>query len=376
MHQARTRITMAALMAVTAGTASAQIPDLLNALDAGGRSMGVAGATQATDGNTFSTYYNPAGLAFLQSPVANVTFRNLPESDTVLSRRFANPDFSTDRRVGSQRLSHVGYAMPMKGGVLGVSYTLGGFVRDNRTGSSLANGETQVNNLVERLQAQLDYFTVAYARQRGATNYGVGIVVVNQYVQNTGNYDLFDANNNLVGTVRFNNSGNSTGVGLIAGVQRVSGDGSSVIGASLRTPISLSRETSTDGYMRRVPGRLSVGYAARSGFLQRGKDFLAYGAQLDYFFGGQTNAILDRDNTFAGSFGAEYNLHRGGARIPVRIGYAFVPAGGDAFSNRDSLAFGIGYRPDSSPISVDIGFAIPSGGGSPDAGLSLTYRLK
>ncbi|MGE0001848.1 MAG: hypothetical protein AB7T05_07245, partial [Fimbriimonadaceae bacterium] len=61
------RTALIALSTVVGTGAYAQIPDLLNALDAGGRSMGAGGATGVTDANTLSTYHNPAGLAFVQS---------------------------------------------------------------------------------------------------------------------------------------------------------------------------------------------------------------------------------------------------------------------------------------------------------------------
>ena len=49
----------------TAGSAIAQIPDLLNTIDAGSRSMGAGGAFGVTSSDTMSILNNPAGIGFL-----------------------------------------------------------------------------------------------------------------------------------------------------------------------------------------------------------------------------------------------------------------------------------------------------------------------
>ena len=60
--------------------ATAQVPDLLNALDAGGRAMGLGGANNATNVDTLSAFYNPAALAYLDTGAAG---SRLPQSAEV-----------------------------------------------------------------------------------------------------------------------------------------------------------------------------------------------------------------------------------------------------------------------------------------------------
>ncbi len=370
----RTLFTVGAI--VVAASSSAQVPDLLNALDAGGRSMGIGGATQQTDGNTLSSYYNPAGLAYVSEATLGGATRNLPQSNTVLSGQLVNPVYSTGNEVGPRRITHLGVALPMKGGVLGLAYTMGGFFKDFRTSGALKDGSLNIVNMQETLSAQTDFFTIAWGKRQGTTNYGLGLVIANQYISDVGSYDIQDSNNQYVGTTRIGNTGNSYGVGAIAGLQMpASRDGRSVVGLSVRTPISLKNTDQTGDYLNRVPGRASIGMATRVDNMHGGSDFLVYGGQLDYFFSSDKNGAFQRKDVVCGGFGIEYDMHRFNARIPIRVGYSLVPNAGDAFGSRNTFTFGLGYRPADSNLAFDMNFGMPSGGGSLDMGLSLTYKL-
>jgi len=374
--KARKRIVLITSSTVLSAFASAQVPDLMNALDAGGRAMGIGGATQSTDSNTLSTYYNPAGLAYISGATLSVAFRNLPQSDSVLTGRFSNPEFTTSKEVGAKRMTHLGYATPIKGGVLGISYTVGGFLKDFRSAASLTDGALRNVNYSETFSAQSDFFTLAWGKRSGNSNFGFGLIVVNQYFADVGSYDIQDASNNTIGNVQINNSGNSTGIGAIIGAQfPTSRDGKSMVGLSLRSPVSLKSGSSVSNYINKIPGRASIGIATRSDNLRNGTDFLVYGAQLDYFFGSDKNGILKRKDALSGGVGFEYNMHRWNARIPLRAGYAVVPSGGESFTTRNTFTFGVGYRPDNSNLSMDLNFGLPTGGGAYDMGLSLTYKL-
>lgn len=338
--------------------------------------MGIGGSTQQTDGTTLSSFYNPAGLAYVTTPTIGAAVRNLPESNSVVSGRFANPDFNTSRELGSRRVTHLGYATPIRGGTLGISFTNGGYMKDLRSGTGLKDGVLTLNNYVETFQAQTDFFTVAWGKANGSTNFGFGLIIANQYISDVGVYDTFDANNQFSGSTRINNSGNMTGVGAIVGAQfPTSSSGRSVVGVSIRTPISLSKNSSVDSYMNKVPGRASLGMATRSDNLRGGDDFLVYGAQVDYFFGSDKNGLFKRKDVLAGGVGFEYNMHRWGGRVPVRAGFAFSPSGGDSYQSRNSFTFGLGYRPNNDRLSFDLNFAMPTGGGPYDMGLSVGYKL-
>lgn len=338
--------------------------------------MGIGGATQQTDSNTLSSYHNPAGLGYITQTTIAAAFRNLPQSNTALSGRFSDPTFSTDKEVGQRRITHLGVAFPIKNGAVGLSYTMGGYIKDIKVGNGLSDGALRINNLLETLQAQTDFFTVSWGKQSTGLNYGVGLVIANQYLSDVGSYDTFDNANNFIGTTRFSNSGNTTGIGAVVGVQMSpGGNGKSVVGLSVRTPIKLSNNSQTSPYLNKLPGRVSLGMASRTDGLRGGRDFMVAGGQIDYFFGSDKGGALKRKDVMTAGLGFEYNMHRFNARIPVRIGYAFIPSGGDGFDDRNTFTFGLGYRPENGKLGVDVNFGLPTGGGGYDLGLSVSYKV-
>ena len=113
----------------------AQVPDLVNAFDAGGRAVGMGGVTNVTGSDTLSGYYNPAGLGFVTRPTIGITFRNMPESRSVVSGDIGptgTQRFSTTGQSGSTGLGHAGLAFPLKGrngssnGTVALTLTKGG----------------------------------------------------------------------------------------------------------------------------------------------------------------------------------------------------------------------------------------------------------
>ncbi len=362
-------VAQAALCAVAHG----QIPDLMTTFDPGGRAMGLGGSTYSTDASTFSASFNPAGLGYLRQAVFGVSFRNLPGSRNLVTGDFDDPDFNTDYRAGSFGLGHVGYAFPVGQGVLGISYTLAGFVRDERFGDGLTLGALTVRNYTETLLSQTDLFTFSYGygSADGTANYGFGLVVANQYVRNLQDYELFNGGT-PAGTVTASNSGNGLGFGLVAGLLLTpSSSPNTSYGISAQTPIDLSGNSETVQYYDRVPGRVSFGAATRSDG-DRGT-YVLYGVQASWYYGGQGNKILARDSYFAFGGGIEYGLRKWGGRVPVRFGYALVPAGGTGFIDRNAMTFGLGYRPDHGDYSLDLSLAKPVDGSDFDMSVSITY---
>src|SRR5579862_7912379 len=107
------RLPFVILGAATMATpAFAQVPDLLNALDAGGRAMGAGGALYPTGSDTLSSYYNPAGLGYVTSTTLGAVMRNLPRSVTQASGDFNNPVLSSSGTTGARQLTHFGIVMP------------------------------------------------------------------------------------------------------------------------------------------------------------------------------------------------------------------------------------------------------------------------
>ena len=136
--------------------ACAQIPDLLNALDAGGRAMAMGGANNATNVDTLATYYNPAALAYLDTKAVGLVYRNLPRSRTTLSGDRSDFDQSTDGQSGGQTITHAGFAAPVRellgrgSGTIGISYTVGGYTDDVATATTLTHDAlTQSDELAD-----------------------------------------------------------------------------------------------------------------------------------------------------------------------------------------------------------------------------------
>lgn len=337
--------------------------------------MGLGGGTYITDANTYSIIANPAGLGYIREPLLEVGFRNMPESRNLVSGDFDDPDFDTQFKSGGYGQSHVGYAFPMGRGTFGVSYTRSGFIRDERFGTGLADGALTVRNYTELLTSKTDLFTFSYGvgSQDGTTNYGFGLVVANQYIKNTLDYDLFDGSNQ-VGSVAADNSGTGMGVGVVAGLLITpSSSPNTSFGLSVQSPISISGNSETQAYYDRIPGRISAGLASRTD--RQNGEYTLYGAQVSWFFGGQSNKILARDNYAIIGGGVEYGMRRWGGLVPFRLGFVSAQSGGAGFIDRDSFTLGLGYRPDGGSSSYNLSFAKPLDGQDFDIAFSVTHYL-
>jgi len=384
MSNARKLAAISSIVTVLAVQAQAQIPDLLTSFDAGGRAMGLGGGIGATSADTFSGLNNPAGLAYVSVPTIGLAIRNMPQSKTTLNSSFTSPVLDSRGEVGHIGLSHAGVVIPVKkkggrsAGAVGLSYTVGGYIRDARTGNGALpiNATTGVVNYQELIKAKTDFFTVAYGWSNGDQSLaiGAGLVVATQFILNRQSYDVQTASGN-VPNPPVDLSGQGTGIGAVLGIQYIPKDNQNVnLGLSIRTPINLSGNTNTAVYYDRIPGKISAGAAVRKDNF-RGDDYLVYGVQMDAFFRNYRSASLQRKRTVNLGAGLEYNMVRGFGRIPVRLGFSVIPAAGTGFKDRNALTFGVGYRPFSSNLSVDLNFA-STGSGGLDSSLLLNYRLK
>lgn len=363
--------------------AAAQIPDLLNSLEPGSPSLGAAGAFDVTNADTFSTYYNPAGLGYVSRRTLGASYRNLPTSRTTLVGSFADPGFSTDSQRGSNAFTHLGYAQPLdrdgsgRRGTVGISYTTGGYIQDLRTGTGLGAGNLTLNNFAERIESRADFYTIAYGKALSRTGwtFGAGIVYLSQRVSDQATGVLVDSANQPQPFSTTDISSNGSGFGVIAGAQFTpKRQPNSSIGVSIRTPISLGGNGDTEGLFNRYPGVIRLGYATRLDFARQ-QNYLVLGAHLASYYGADGGSVLDRRTQTTLGLGAEYNLRRGSARIPLRLGYLLVPAGGDAFDRRDALTLGVGYQPDNARFGLDLGYALPRQGGGNDLSITASYRF-
>ncbi|MFZ4508897.1 MAG: hypothetical protein ACOYON_14505 [Fimbriimonas sp.] len=360
-----------------ASFAMAQVPDLLNALDAGARSVGLGGSLSVAGSDTLSSFYNPAGLAYLDGRRFGVTYRNLPSSESTLSGQFSDPRFESRGGRGSQSISHLGYTTPFKGsGVLGVSYVTGGYINDVRTGS-MTSGALTVRNYAESIEARSDFFTVAYGKANASQSlsYGVGLVFAQQSLDYSQSYGLFSGNAQVSTTTVGPLSTQGTGVGILVGAQLIPAKIPNVsFGLSYRSEINLSGNSTTKAYLDKIPARLMFGAAARKDGLRGGKDFIVYSAQLTHYFSSDRSSVFDRDPQTVFGVGAEYSYAWRNARIPLRIGYASVPGTGPGFGSRNTFNYGIGYRPLASNYAVDVAWGTPEKSGA-DFAITLSYRF-
>lgn len=357
------------------GVASAQIPDLLNTLDAGSRSMGAGGAFGVTSADTFSILNNPAGIGFMGSKSFGIAYRNMPKSLTSLSGNIANPVQSTDALRGGNQISHIGFAAPFKSGVLGISYQIGGYIDDFRSGTNVTIGGFNNATYQEQMRAKTDFYTISFGKTNGegnrSTGFGLAIANLNLFNRQEG----FVPGNPPTTLISSNNSSSTWGVGLVAGMQYVPMSRPNVtVGASIRTPIKLSGNNFASSLYSTIPGQVSIGMATRTDNFRGKEDFLITGIQASYTFGGSGSGFFDRTNQFLVGFGGEWNIVRDDFIIPIRAGYTITQGGGGNFGDRNALTFGFGFRPAGSGWNLDLNYAFPRGGSS-DFALALSYRF-
>jgi hypothetical protein len=354
-----------------AAISGAQIPDLLNSLDAGGRSLGAGGAFGVTGADTFSILNNPAGLGYVSSRTYGLAYRNMPTTFTSLSGNLSSPFTSTNDDGSKNQLSHLGYAIPLKGGrTLGISYQVGGYISDFRGGVGMTSGTLTNVTYSEQLNVKTDFYTVAIGKGKedGSSSIGYGLTFANVNFLNR-QLGFIPGGATLIDT---DNKATAYGVGLVAGIQKNSEAGS--YGISLRTPIKLTGSDVVKSAYDTVPGQLSLGLARRTDSFRGSNNYLLQGAQVTHYFGGSGNGLTTRSNQTAFGLGAELGISRETFTLPIRVGYSFSPAGGDAFARRDGLTFGVGYRPNSQPWAIDLNYAFPKTGGK-DIAFMFSYRF-
>lgn len=363
-------------MAALSAGAFAQVPDLLNALDAGGRAMGVGGSLYGTGADTLSGFYNPAGLGYINQGQVGLAYRNLPKSKSKARDEFGDLELDSTGRRGNNAISHIGLAYPLnegKRGTIGVSYNIGGFIDDSRTNNGVRVGGNNVNFYSESVKAQSDYFTVAYGKANSSQNFswGAGLQFVRQRIANR--VQLVDNGNNVLLDTDLDETGN--GVGFILGAQFIPKNSPNMsFGLSYRSEIDLNGNSDTSSLYDKIPARFLASGAYRQDGLRGGRDFIVYGLQFQHFFAGKSSQVFDRNAQTTAGFGLEYNYQHQSFRIPLRVGYNIVPGGGDDFGSRNGFAFGIGYRPNDSRYGIDFNFVSPEKGGY-DLGISLNYRF-
>lgn len=371
------RILVVALGAIgCTGSAFAQIADLLNTLDAGSRSMGAGGAFGVTSADTNSILSNPAGIGFINSKSFAFSLRNMPRSSTTIFGDLSNPTLDSKGISGKNQISHIGYAMPMKGGgTFGFSYQVGGYVDDFRQGTGLTSGTFTNVTYQEQLKAKSDFYTFAIGKANTDGNKSVG------YGLTVANLNLSDRQNGFVPgnpptqLITSDNQASTWGVGLVAGFQTIpTNHPNTTFGGSVRTPIKLGSNSFSSPLYDVIPGQVTLGMASRQDNLRGHDDFMVTGLQGSYYFGGRGSGFFDRSSQFVVGVGTEYNIVREDFTIPIRLGYSHIASGGAGLGDRNTVTFGFGVHPTSTPWGLDVNYGFPREGGR-DFAVLVNYKF-
>jgi long-subunit fatty acid transport protein len=355
-----------------AGSAMAQIPDLLNSLDSGTRATGMGGSLSGTSADSSATFLNPAGLGFLDKRALSVSYRNLPTSKTKVSGRVEDPAMDTVGYRGKNSFSALSVGLPMAHGTLGVSYNIGGFVKDRQRGT-VNQGGNNLETFINDLDARTDFFTISYGttNKSQSSSYGIGITYAEQ-----GTKARRLLINDGVTSDDVNVDEKGTGFGILVGAQFIPKNAPNITyGLSYRSEIKLNYGGNDPGFIEKIPARLLGGVAIRQDGLRGGQDFIVYGAQAEYYFAAGGSGRYSRDAQTVVGFGAEYSYKAGNYRVPLRFGYNVRSRGNDNdFTSRSAFTFGVGYRPLAGKYTIDVNFGIPHGGGY-DTAITVGYRF-
>lgn len=376
-NKARMRLALIAPLVLVGAQAASQVPDLFDAFEMGGRSLGMGGGMYSNAADPSASYWNPANLSLIGEGQVELDFRNLPTSVTSLSGRLDDPEESGSGSFGSYSITFGGFALPIgTRGTLGVSYAKGGFFNERRVGTRL-EGDGIFVDIDDVLRVTNEFFTVAWGLPtRGQTNIGVGVVVARQHIMSDTFRRIDDGQETtIIDDPAVTDEG--IGVGGIVGVQITPpGNPNVSIGISYRTPIQVDMDK-LGAISDEIPGRLQAGIVWRRDGLRGGRDYLIGGVDGAWYFEANRGKPggLKRDGHAAAGVGIEYNWAHGFGYLPVRIGFRVVQDAGEGFSSRSAFTFGVGYRPSEADYWLDLNIAAVSGQSSPDVSVSMTSRI-
>ncbi|MCH8274056.1 MAG: hypothetical protein IH851_04635 [Armatimonadetes bacterium] len=357
-----------------------QIPDLLSFFEPGGRAMGMGGAIYSNAADVSASYWNPAGLAYISDPMAEINFRNRPTTSTVLTGTFIDPDRDGETGFGSNAFTFGGIAFPVGNGVIGLSYAQGGYARELAIGSNLGSGDpgdpTFVERQVEFLRVVTEFVTLAWGTSRGNNmNIGVGVVFARQTISDAffrrtipgGTGDPIISESDFTGA--------ATGFGGIVGAQFASENSNVSFGVSYRSEITLNSVGEFALYSQKIPARIQGGVVWRADGLRGGQDFVIGGVDVAFFPSASSGLILARDEQVSAGIGFEYNWAQSFGYLPIRIGFRTTGAATDGFDQRNVFTFGVGYRPHKEGYVLELNFASGDGQSRPDVALSASFPI-
>ncbi|HQU19721.1 MAG TPA: hypothetical protein PLA92_11805 [Fimbriimonadaceae bacterium] len=358
---------------VVPAVALGQVPDVVDALDAGGRAMGLGGAIYQTGADTVSTALNPAGLGFVNRPTVGFAGRTLPTTRTTVTGEVSDLRLSTAQEGGDYKLTHLGYSAPTRGSksAFGIAYTVVGWMNDTQAGQNLDNG---VQSYFDHAKVKTDFLTLGYGQSNGSQSlsWGFQLIVALQSIDAFQRIVFSDSN---IPPQEAESHDKGTGVGGAFGLMFAPPSQSHMtIGLTVRSPIEVQRGGPGVDLYPTIPGRAALGIALLQDGYRDGRDSMLYGGQIEYYYGGKGSSRVNRKDHFAGGIGFEYLYMMGDATIPVRAGFRFVEAGGDDFTSSQGFTYGVGYRPLNADWGIDVSFAKQNKGGTATS-VSFSYRL-
>ncbi len=388
MNQRIARLGLIAATGLATAAAHAQVADLLNTFDAGSRSIGMGSALTGTDAETLSAYNNPAALGYIAHREVGLSYRNLPRSQSTVTDTSGTRS-STSTSVGPSQFTNLGYAFPISAkanrGVVGISYSLGGYLDDTGTAAEFPYGTAAnevAGNYVDHIESKTHYLAIGFGKTNSAQSlsFGASLLYAREDIQYSQQYGVYDTSGSSPVLLSSQDtgliSGTSSGFGAVAGVEFTPSKYPSLtLGGSIKSPIKLTGGDGVTAYYGTIPGRILLGGGLRlPGLRHRPDDYTVLGAQFEQFYGGAGSGLLSIKNHSAGDFGIEYGYTGDGYVIPIRIGYRTISSEGTAFADRNELTYGFGFRDKDSRYGIDLSWANPRNAVK-DFSITASYRF-
>jgi hypothetical protein len=364
----------------------AQIPDLVSTFEMGGKAIGMGGGIYSNLGDPTSSYWNPAGLSSIQTPVFQMDFRNRPLTESTFEGSLENFESSGQVNFGHQAVGFIGVAFPFGSqGTVALSYALGGYAREKGFGTQMTSSSFPGIELdvTTDFKHASEFFTLAYSKRMSDTmSVGIGLIGARENISDFRIIETTESKE-LLESGGFTDSG--FGFGGIVGIIFTPPQNPNVsFGASFRSEISLNNLNEGALYIKKIPARVQGGLAYRVDGFRGGQDYLVGGVDVMYILPANKGLELENKGQFSAGLGVEYNWNQSFGIVPFRIGFRTVNRATnsefgnrtDAFRARQSFSLGVGIRPKTGDYSADLAIITGSGQKSPDICLTFQVALK
>jgi len=371
IKKVRMFIMVASLLAVALGATAADKPsDTVVSLGVGARAVGMGGAFTSVVMDATSSFWNPAGLAWIGQQDMTIMGKTLPKTDTLLGgRNEFNPLMLTsdsDTPTGNPGLVYAGYAAPISvftrnpgtRGTVSISWTRGGYFEQDIIADQLLDlSETTRETSLRHRKIVTDYYTLAYGMPlTDNVKVGAGVIYASQnYKFNYSGFIEVDTGDEWIPLPISSPSVDETGSGWggIVGIQGAASLGKQEgkpfkWGVAYRTPINLSSDNT---FSDELPGRLTGGIA-----YEFPKTPTTISFDVHMYFKANEGLEDERDEVTNYALGLEHVFipGNGNVQVPVRLGVSTSnSANPDMYDDETMLHLGAGWL----TPSVDYEFA-------------------